>query len=184
MPARKSRRSSTASAKVEQRSDAILLLRADHRHVQEMFKEFERAHTERSKREIASEICEELKVHTQIEEELLYPAARRVLKTDDMVDEAEVEHASARALIEEIEQMQPSEHLFDAKVKVLGEYIDHHIKEEHRQMFPKLRASELDLRELGEQMEERKAELLGEGGPDAPAWNRGAGLGTHGAARH
>ena len=182
MPARQSRSSGTASPTAK-RSDAIVLLRADHRRVQEMFKEFERAHTERSKREISNEICEELKVHMQIEEELFYPAARQALKVEDLLDEAEVEHSSARALIEEIEQMQPSEHLFDAKVTVLGEYIAHHIKEEHKDLFPKMRAAKLDLFELGEQMDQRKAELLGEGGPDAPAWNRAAGLASIAARR-
>jgi hypothetical protein len=165
------------------RGDAISILRADHRRVEEMFKEFERAHGERSKAEIAAEICEELKVHTQVEEELFYPAARRVLDAQDLLDEAEVEHASAKSLIEEIEGMEPGEHLYDAKVTVLGEYVRHHIKEEQKELFPQVKETDLDLKELGAQIEQRKGELLGEAGvKEKPAAR--SGRAEHGEARH
>lgn len=165
------------------RGDAISMLRADHRRVEEMFKEFERAHGDKSKAEIAAEICEELKVHTQVEEEIFYPAARRAVDAPDLLDEAEVEHASAKALIEEIEGMEAGEPLYDAKVTVLGEYVRHHIKEEQKELFPKVKEADLDLKELGAQIEQRKGELLGEAGLQDKAEGR-SGRAEHREARH
>ena len=107
--------------------DAIQLLRADHRKVQDLFDQFEKARGDDRKAELAQEICTELKVHAQIEEEIFYPAAREVLKEQDLIDEAAVEHASAKDLIAQIEQAQIGDELFDAKVTVLGEYIKHHV---------------------------------------------------------
>jgi hypothetical protein len=101
-----------------------------------------------------------LKAHTTIEEEIFYPAAREVLEEEDLLDEAEVEHASAKDLIEQIEGMSPQDDLYDAKVTVLGEYIDHHVKEEETEMFPKLRKTDLDLKSMGDQMESRKDQLI------------------------
>lgn len=98
--------------------------------------------------------------HATVEEELFYPAARDVLPEDDLVDEPTVEHACAKELIAQIEGMEPSDELYDAKVKVLGEYIDHHVKEEEEEMFPKIRKSGIDLKELGDQLKARKDELL------------------------
>jgi hemerythrin-like domain-containing protein len=101
-------------------------------------------------------------VHAQIEEEIFYPAAREALKEQDLIDEATVEHASAKDLIAQIEQAQAGDELFDAKVIVLGEYIKHHVKEEHNEMFPKLKKTKLDLKALGEQLAERKEALMAE----------------------
>lgn len=101
-----------------------------------------------------------LTVHATIEEEIFYPAAYEALDDDDLLDEAEVEHASAKALIAEIEASQVGEPLFDAKVTVLGEYIDHHVQEEEKELFPECRASGMDLKALGEQLAARKAELM------------------------
>ncbi len=98
-------------------------------------------------------------VHAQIEEEIFYPAAYEALDDDDLLDEAEVEHASAKYLIAQIEASSPSEPLFDAKVKVLGEYVDHHVQEEEKEMFPECRASDMDLKALGEQLRARKKEI-------------------------
>ena len=105
-------------------------------------------------------ICKELKVHTQIEEEIFYPATRAALpKEDDLLDEAQVEHDGAKDLIRQLDAMKPEDDFFDAKVTVLGEYIKHHVKEEHEEMFPKVRKTKLDLRELGMRMAFRKQEL-------------------------
>lgn len=150
-------------------TDAISLLTDDHKKVQKMFKEYEKLAKQEdgdSKDELARMICAELTVHTQIEEEIFYPAAREVLDELDIVNEAEVEHASAKDLVEQIESMQADDDLFDAKVTVLGEYVSHHIKEEQDQMFPKIKKSDLDLAALGEELLQRKQELMAEMGMD------------------
>ena len=139
--------------------DAIALLRADHREVKKMFQEFEKTEGDAEKQELATRICTALKVHTQIEEEIFYPAAYEALEEDDLLDEAEVEHASAKDLIAQIEASSPSEPLYDAKVKVLGDYVDHHVEEEEKELFPECRDSDMDLKALGEQLRARKAEL-------------------------
>ena len=108
---------------------------------------------------MAQQICEELTIHTTIEEEIFYPAARAAINDDDIMDEADVEHAGAKELIAQIQAMKPDESHYDAKVKVLGEEIDHHVKEEQGEMFPKVRKTKLDLAGLGAQMAARKAEL-------------------------
>ena len=140
-------------------SDAIALLKQDNREVEAMFKEFEELDSKAEKGKLAAKICLMLTVHATIEEELLYPQAHDEIE-EDLVDEAIVEHGSARQLIAEIEAMNPGDHLFDAKVKVLGEYIRHHVKEEEGEMFPQLRSSDIDLEALGEQLMERKTRLL------------------------
>ena len=158
------RTSSTRSNERRQSAspDAVQLLRADHRKVQDLFDQFEKARGEEKKAQLANEICGELKVHTQIEEEILYPAARGALKEEDLIDEAAVEHASAKDLIAQIEGMNPSDDLFDAKVTVLGEYIKHHVEEEQNEIFPKLKKAKLDLKALGQQLAERKEALTAE----------------------
>lgn len=140
-------------------SDAIALLEKDHREVEAMFKTFEKLESKAEKAQLAAKICMALTVHTTIEEEILYPPAHKKIE-HDLVDEAIVEHNGAKQLIAEIEAMKPSEHLYDAKVKVLSEYIKHHVKEEQDEMFPQLRGSGIDLRKLGEQLMQRKVELL------------------------
>lgn len=146
--------------------DACDLLDADHKAVKKLFKEFEeltesRGNTREKKRRLAQRICQELTVHAQIEEEIFYPAIRKAIKDDLMMNEAEVEHASAKDLIAQIEHMDASDAKFDAKVTVLGEYIDHHVKEERNEMFPKARATKVDLVKLRQQLEARKEELMG-----------------------
>ena len=159
--ARSARARSTARRTASQ--DAVALLKADHREVDGLLEQFEKARSDR-KESIARRICSALSVHAQIEEELLYPAARRVLDPDDMdiVDEADVEHASIKQLVADVESASPSDALYDAKVKVIGEYVKHHVKEEERELFPKLRRSELDLKALGAQLAERKQVLMRE----------------------
>lgn len=109
-------------------------------------------------------ICAELTRHATIEEEIFYPAARQAPEEEDLLDEAEVEHATAKELIAQLEAMQAGDEVYDAKVTVLGEYIDHHVKEEQNEMFPRVKKAKLDLQALGEKMLERKQELQEEMG--------------------
>ena len=141
--------------------DAIALLRADHKLVEELFEQFEKARTDERKATLAVRICMELKIHARIEEEVFYPAARQALpRSEDLLDEAEVEHDSAKALIEQIEAGEPGDELWEAKVTVLSEYVKHHVKEEQNELFPKVRKTRLDLKELGAQLRERKEQLM------------------------
>ena len=143
-------------------TDAIALLKADHRKVEELFEQFESASGSERKQKIARQICTELKVHSMIEEEIFYPALRGKIDDDDL-DEAYVEHDGAKMLINEIEAVGPDEHFYDAKVKVLQEQIEHHVKEEEKQqgnLFQQARATDVDLVALGRQMAARKEELM------------------------
>jgi hemerythrin superfamily protein len=150
------------TTKQDQSQDAIALLVADHREVQAMFKQFEELgdRAKATKKKLADQICSALELHTQIEEELFYPAVRGVSRDlADLVDESLVEHASAKELIVQLEEMDPEDDLYDAKVKVLGEQIEHHVGEEEEAMFPKVRKLKLDLVALGQEMAARKDEL-------------------------
>ncbi len=140
--------------------DAIALLRADHRKVSELFEQFEKSRSEAKKGDLAQQICRELTVHAQVEEEILYPAVQAALKDKDLVPEARVEHQSIKDLIAQVEGAEPSGEEFEAKVKVMGEWVKHHVKEEQNEMFPKVKKSRLDLAELGERIQQRKQELL------------------------
>lgn len=151
--------------------DACDLLDADHKAVKKMFKEYEELTSSRArgasqkKKELAQQICQELTVHAQVEEEIFYPALREVLKDTDLLDEAAVEHQSAKELIAQIQAAGEPDEMVDAKVKVLGEYVDHHIKEERGEIFPKARsAKKLDLIAMREELETRKEELMAEMG--------------------
>lgn len=144
------------------RSDAIALLREDHRRIAALFAQFDtlKADGER-KRALVARICRELTVHARVEEEIFYPAARTVLDDAALVDEADVEHACAKALVAELEAAKPGDDHHDAKVRVLGEYVEHHVREEQEAMFPMLRRTGLDLQGLGERIAARKRELAG-----------------------
>ena len=151
--------------------DACDLLDADHKAVKKMFKEYEELTSSKArsasqkKKELAQQICQELTVHAQVEEEIFYPALRGALKDTDLLDEAAVEHQSAKDLIAQIQAAGEPDEMFDAKVKVLGEYIDHHVKEERGEIFPKARAAKkLDLMAMREELETRKEELMSEMG--------------------
>lgn len=142
--------------------DAVALLKQDHDEVKAMFEQYEalgdRAFA--AKQKLAEKICLELTRHAIAEEEIFYPAMRAGAEdADDMVDEATVEHASAKDLIAQIHAMDPHDDLYDAKVKVLGEYIEHHVKEEEKEMFKAAKAAKLDLVALGEQIQARKDEI-------------------------
>ena len=155
------RKTAIASAKP---ADAIKMLKDDHREVKTWFKQYEGLEDDAEKQELADKICLALTVHTTIEEEIFYPAAREAIEDDDLLDEAEVEHASAKQLIAEIKAMKAGDHLFDAKVTVLGEYVAHHVDEEESEMFPESRDSDLDLKALGAQLAARKAQLMAQAG--------------------
>lgn len=171
-PAKKKPAAAAAPAKAKPAAsatpDAIKLLTTDHREVKALFQQYQELVDDDAeddeKHPIAQQICLLLTVHAQIEEEIFYPAAKEAIDESDLVDEAAVEHASAKDLIAQLEESDPSDELFDAKVKVLGEYIDHHVKEEEKQMFPQARKAGLDLKAMGEQLAERKRQLMVEMG--------------------
>lgn len=157
------------NAKVGQGQDAIAMLTADHRKVKKLFSEFDKLKEEGSdedKASIVEQICNELKVHTAIEEEIFYPAVRKAIEDADLMDEALVEHAGAKDLIAQLEEASPDDDLYDAKVTVLGEQIDHHVEEEEGDMFPKAKKAKVDTQALGGAMRKRKMALIAEMGLD------------------
>lgn len=156
--------SAKAAATTAVKHDVIVLLKNDHAEVKKLFKQFDKlAENEdtQGKVQIANKICAELIAHTIAEEEIFYPGARSATDDDDMLNEAIVEHDSAKDLISQIQAMDPEDPMYDAKVTVLGEYINHHVEEEETEMFPEVRESkELDLRELAGKFSARKEEIL------------------------
>lgn len=140
--------------------EATALLRADHKLVGGLFAEFASTRSAAKKMKLVSRICTELSIHAQVEEEIFYPAVKKALKDKVLVPEATVEHATLKALIAQVEGIAPDGELFDARIKVLSEYVKHHVKEEQDQIFPKARATRLDMVELGAQLAARKEELL------------------------
>jgi hemerythrin superfamily protein len=143
-------------------TDAIAMLTTDHKEVKAMFKQYEGLgeRAKGSKKKLADQICTALTLHATIEEEIFYPALRAASQeAADLLDEALVEHAGAKELIAQIEEMDPEDDLYDAKVKVLGEQIDHHVGEEEGEMFPKAKKAGLDMAALGSEMAMRKDEL-------------------------
>lgn len=156
------------SNETSQPQNAIDLLKSDHEQVKKMFAKFEKMdkEDEDGKRELVEQICNQLTIHTEIEEELFYPALRDVLDEQDLLDEAQVEHDMAKQLIDDLESMEPDEDLYDAKVTVLGEYVRHHIEEEEKEIFVKAKKADLDLDVIGADLAERKKELMGEFGMD------------------
>ena len=150
------------SRSAARQQDAIALLKADHRQVEGWFEQFESTRSDAKKQKLGQQICQALKVHTEIEEEIFYPAFLEATQDEDTHHEAEVEHDGAKKLIAEIEASGPKDDFYDARMKVLSEYIKHHVKEEEQRggMFAEARDSDLDLRALGEQLAARKSELM------------------------
>jgi len=150
------------------RSEIIEELKEDHKRVRQAFRQAEKLDAEEDGeelKEIVDQTCAELEVHAQLEEELFYPAARAVLKEADLVDEAEVEHMSAKALIAQLREMSPEDEKYAATFKVLGEYVNHHIKEEENEMFPGLQGrSGVEWEQVQQQMETRREQLMSEMG--------------------
>ena len=153
-------KTATASKTKPAPKDAIALLKADHEAVSQLFAEYEKTRSVTSKKALVAQICTALSVHAQIEEEIFYPAVKTALKDKLLVPEASVEHASVKDLIAQLKGVEPDGEMYDAKVKVLSEYVKHHVKEEQNEMFPKAKASSLDMVELGARMAARKDDLL------------------------
>jgi hemerythrin superfamily protein len=140
---------------------ATALLRADHKHVSDLFARYAKARPHDRKAALAAQICTQLSVHAQIEEEIFYPAVKMALHDQALVPEATVEHATLKSLIAELQDGNtPRGEVFDAKMKVLSEYVKHHVKEEQDEMFPKARATSLDMKQLGAELAARKQQLL------------------------
>lgn len=150
----------TEPEKKSKTQDATTLLRADHKLVDLLFEQYENAKSTTKKKALVAQICMELTVHAQIEEEIFYPQVKDVLKDHELIPEATVEHATLKSLIAQLEKGEPGDEMYDAKVKVLSEYVKHHVKEEQNEIFPKVKASKLDLHALGAQLVHRKEELL------------------------
>lgn len=136
------------------------MLRADHKHVSELFDAYEKARATKKKQALVARICTELTVHAQLEEEIFYPAVKRALKDTELIPEATVEHATLKDLIAQVRDVPAEGEMFEARMKVMSEYVKHHVKEEQNEMFPKARATKLDMMELGAQLAARKEELL------------------------
>lgn len=146
-------------------TDAISLLKADHREVEKWFDEFDKARTHARKEDLARKICMALKTHTIIEEEIFYPAFLEATDETDIHHEAEVEHEGAKRIIADIESAGPEDDYFDARVTVLAEMVKHHVKEEEKRggMFSKAREADMDLMALGEKLQQRKDEVMRSG---------------------
>jgi hemerythrin superfamily protein len=153
-----------------QAQDAIAMLMADHKKVKKLFSDFDKLKEEGGddeKSAIVDQICNELKIHTELEEEIFYPAVRKAIDDSDLMDEALVEHAGAKDLIAQLEDASPEDDLYDAKVTVLGEQIDHHVKEEEGSIFPKAKKAKVDTEALGSTMTKRKIALMDKMGMNA-----------------
>ena len=157
-----SRKAAAKKAAATRAKDAINLLKADHRKVEGLFARYDEAkEDERRKQAICRQICMELKVHMQIEEEVFYPLSRDYVSDEDTVNEAIVEHQGAKDLIAQLETMQPSDEMYDAKVKVLQEQIEHHVEEEEEEYFPEAKKNGMDTKAVCAELIARKQELMG-----------------------
>jgi len=160
----------TKRSSSSQAQDAIAMLTADHKKVKKLFADFDKLKekgSDEDKSAIVDHICDELKIHTELEEEIFYPAVRKAIDDSDLMDEALVEHAGAKDLIAQLEDASPDDDLYDAKVTVLGEQINHHVKEEEGDMFPKAMKAKVDTEALGATMLKRKMALMDEMGVNA-----------------
>jgi hemerythrin superfamily protein len=165
----KSRSTSSRAGAAARGKDAIAVLKAQHREVEKLFDQFKKARGEDRQAKLSRQICTELKIHTRIEEELLYPKAHDELSDATLVDEAYVEHNAAKDLIAEIEKTDVSDEMFEARMQVLEEQIRHHVKEEEGELFPKLRKTDMDLKAIGEALQQRTTALKAEMGRDGRA---------------
>lgn len=154
------KKSQTATRRAPKAQSATQLLRADHKLVSGLFAEYKNARSTTKKKGLVTRICQELSVHAQVEEEIFYPAVKKALKDKELVPEATVEHATLKALIAQVEGVEPDGEMFDAKITVLSEYVKHHVKEEQNEMFPKAAATKLDMLELGAEIAARKDVLM------------------------
>ncbi len=169
-------KSSSSKEKLQSPTDAIGLLKADHRQVEEWFEEFEKSRSRDRKATLAQQICKALTAHTMLEEQIFYPAFLKATRDKALHHEAQIEHQGAKALIAQIENSGPGDEFFDSKVKVLSEMIKHHVKEEEQPdgMFAEAKKSGMDLAALGHEMQKRKQEILGRGNDKSAAPRRAA----------
>jgi hemerythrin superfamily protein len=156
------RQGETRSAAGGAAKDALELLEQDHRRVEDLFDEFDEEDDEKRRRALAQEICRELTIHTQLEEEVFYPRAREATGDDQLIDEAYVEHDGVKHLIAEIGEMKKGEGLFVARVRVLEEMVKRHIQEEEEELFPELASAGMDIAGVGQELAARKQELMAE----------------------
>ncbi len=157
------KKTSEKAAGISKPQEATAMLRADHKRVSDLFTQYEKAKAPSKKKEIVTKICTELGVHAEVEEQIFYPAVKKALKDKKLVPEATVEHATLKDLIAQVKGVEPDGEIFDAKIKVMSEYVKHHVKEEQNEMFPKAKKTNLDMMALGAQMAARKVELLASG---------------------
>ena len=135
--ASKTSASKAPASKAPAHKEATALLRADHKLVSDLFEQYEKSRSTTKKKELVTQICKELTVHAQVEEEIFYPAVKAALKDHELIPEANVEHATLKDLIAQVEGLEPNGEMYDAKIKVMSEYVKHHVKEEQNEMFPK-----------------------------------------------
>jgi len=154
------RKTTAKTARAASEPDAIALLRADHKRVSALFEQYESTRSSAKKKTLVATICQELTVHAQVEEEIFYPAVKAALKDKELVPEAQVEHQSLKDLIAQVKDKEPDGEMFDAKIKVMSEYVKHHVKEEQNEMFVRAKKTRLDMQQLGEQIAARKQELM------------------------
>lgn len=152
------------SSRPKTSADAIDMLKQDHDKVERAFKEFEKMDRQDAAacRRLVETVCADLRIHTTLEEEVFYPAVREAIGDDDLMNEAAVEHETARMLIDQLENMEADDPNYFATFTVLGEYVKHHVKEEQGEMFPAAKKAKLDLAALGERMRARREELAQE----------------------
>jgi hemerythrin superfamily protein len=156
-------RKTTTPRAPAQPKDAIAMLKADHKKVSALFDEFEATRSATRKKNLVTQICEELTVHTTLEEEIFYPAVKAAMRDKELVPEANVEHATVKDLIAQVKDVEPGGEEYDARIKVMSEYVKHHVKEEQNEMFPKAQKTRVDMVALRDQMAMRKEELLAQG---------------------
>ncbi|ACT51808.1 hemerythrin domain-containing protein [Methylovorus glucosotrophus] len=155
----------STTRRTAQKKDVIEQLVDDHKNVKKLFKQYSKLAEKEDiegKTLVANQICLELTVHARVEEEIFYPAARAAIHDDDLLNEAVVEHSTAKSLIGQIQSMNPSDPMYDAKMTVLSEYIDHHVEEEETEMFPKVKKAKVDLEELEAEVSKRRGQLMAE----------------------
>ena len=153
---------SASNSKSNGKQEATALLKADHKLVEQLFDDYEQSNTKSQKKQIVEQICKELSIHAQVEEEIFYPAVQKALKDHELVPEAVVEHSTLKDLIAAVKGVEPDGDMYDAKIKVMCEYVKHHVKEEENEMFVEAKSTSLDMVKLGALMSERKTQLANE----------------------
>ena len=153
---------SASNSKSNGKQEATALLKADHKLVEQLFDDYEQSNTKSQKKQIVEQICKELSIQAQVEEEIFYPAVQKALKDHELVPEAIVEHSTLKDLIDAVKGVEPDGDMYDAKIKVMCEYVKHHVKEEENEMFVEAKSTSLDMVKLGALMSERKTQLTNE----------------------